>query len=486
MRSGLQVHSSPRFRVLSEGHIEALHLATLEVLERTGVEVLEEEALSLLREEGADVEGTSRVHIPPYLVKKALSTAPEKVTLCTRDGRRTVCLEDSKCFFGTGSDCPTILDPFTGKRRPFTKEDVGRAALLADALPNLDFHMSLGLVSDAPRLTSDLHQFEAMLLNTRKPIVFTAHNRENMADMISMAEVVAEGADPLRRNPFICLYAEPVTPLKHIGLAVKKLLLAAEKQIPVVYTPCPMAGGTAPCTLAGTLVVANAEVLSGLVLHQLKKPGAPFIGGGVPSIMDMSSAILSYGAPELSLLSAAFTELMHSYALPMFGTCGCSDAKILDEQAAIEATLSILMSALSGANLIHDIGFLEYALLGSLEMVVLSDEVIGMTKRILRGIEVNEDTLALEVIHQVGPGGHFLAEEHTLRHFRKEYFSPRFLDRQNYAKWMASGEPPMRERLNKEVRRILTAYTPEEIPPEKRKRIASLISEAEQRKGIRG
>ena len=482
MRSNFKVNSSPSFKVLSEEQIEELHLATLEILERTGVDVLEEEALSLLKKAGAEVEAKSRVRIPSYLVKKALSTAPEKVTLCTRDGKRTVFLEDAKSFFGTGSDCPSILDPFTGEKRLFTKEDVGRVALLADALPNLDFHMSLGLVSDTPCLTSDRHQFAAMLLNTKKPIVFTAHDREGMQDIIKMAEVAAGGKENLRLNPCICLYAEPVTPLRHIDVAVKKLLLAAEKRIPVIYTPCPMSGATAPSTFAGTLVVGNAEILSGLVIHQLKNPGAPFIGGGVISIMDMSSTILSYGAPELSLLSAALTELMHSYNLPMFGTCGCSDAKVLDEQAAIEATMSTLMSALSGANLIHDIGFLEFALLGSMEMVVMTDEIIAMVKRIMRGIEINEDTLALDLIHRVGPGGNFLSEEHTLKHFRKEQFFPRFLDRQNYANWVTSGKKPMRERLNEEVKRILKEYKPEEISPEKRKEISSIISAAEKKK----
>lgn len=476
-------NSGLKFTVLSEEQIEELNQATLDLLEKTGVDVLDEEALYLLKNAGAEVEGKSRVHIPSSLVKKALSTAPKKVALYTRDRKRTVLLEGSKSFFGTGSDCPFILDPYTGERRLFTKEDVGRAALLSDALDNIDFHMSLGLVSDAPRFTSDLHQFEAMLLNTQKPIVFTAHDKEGMEAIIKISEVITGGVANLRQNPFICLYAEPITPLRHISLAVKKLLLSAEKDIPVVYTPCPMSGATAPATLAGTLVVSNAEVLSGLVIHQIKNPGAPFIGGGVISIMDMSSAILSYGAPELSLLTASFTELLHSYGIPVFGTCGCSDSKILDEQAAIEATMSTLMNALCGANLIHDIGFLEYALLGSFELVVLTDEVIKMVKRIMQGIEINKDTLALDIIHNVGPGGNFLCEEHTLRYFKKEQFLPRLIDRQNYTNWVASGKKPMRERLNEEVRRILKGYKPEQIPQDKKKEIASIISEAERKKG---
>lgn len=477
------VKLSARLRVLSGAELQAIRSATLEALGSTGVDVFEGEALSLLREAGAPVTAQRRVLIPSELIERAVETAPRRVILFSRDGSQQIALEGNTVFFGTGSDCPKIVDPFTGQSRPFTKEDAARAARLADALRNLSFHMSVGLVSDVPRLTSDRHQFAAMLLNTSKPVVFTAHNREGMQDILRIGAVAAGGERALSERPSVCLYAEPVSPLRHIGVAVEKLLLAADRRIPVVYTPGATSGGTLPATLAGALVVANCEVLSGLVIHQLKNPGAPFIGGGVLTIMDMSSGIFSYGAPELSLLSAAFTEVIHSYGLPVFGTCGCSDAKELDQQAAIEATFSTLTSALSGANLVHDIGYLESGLLGSFEMMVLTDEVIGMIKRMLQGIRVDEETLGLDVIHKVGPGGHFLTDEHTLRHFRAEQFFPRLLDRQNYANWAAAGGKSMKERLNQEVRRILADYEPEQVPEERRKAISAILSEADREVG---
>lgn len=466
----------PDFRVLSPEDIARIHTATLEVLEHTGVELMDKEALGMLQDAGAHVESENKVCIPPELVEKALETAPSSVTLCRRDGQATVILEGKKIFFGTGSDCPNIIDPFTGEKRLFTKEDVSHAALLCDALGNIDFFMSVGLVSDVPEPVSDRHQFEAMLLNTEKPIVFTAHTREGMADIIEMASIAVGSEENLRRNPCICLYAEPITPLRHYGPAVQKLLLAAERGIPVVYTPCPMAGATSPVTLAGTLVTGNAEVLSGLVISQLKRPGAPFIGGGVISVMDMQTAILSYGAPELSLLSAAQADICHHYQLPIFGTCGCSDSKVLDEQAAIESTMSCLMAALSGANLIHDVGFLEYALTGSFEMIVMTDEIIDMVKQIVGGIRIDDETLAVDVIDKVGPGGHFLNEIHTARYFRKEHWIPRLMDRANYQTWKDKGGKTMRERINEKVKEILTQHHPRPVPEDRRREISRVVA----------
>ena len=473
-------------RILSDEEIGRIHAASLEVLDRTGVDVLDEETSGMLSDAGARVSDDGRVRIPPGMVEKALETVCTCVPLFRRDGGPGVVLEGRNIHFGTGSDCPNIIDPFSGERRLCTKEDVGRAALLCDALPNIDFFMSVGLVSDVPERVSDLHQFEAMLLNTEKPLVFTAHSRQGMADIVEMASIAVGGDEVLGRNPCICLYAEPVTPLRHYGPAVRKLLLAAEKGIPVIYTPCPMAGATAPATLAGTLVVGNAEVLSGLVISQLKRPGAPFIGGGVISIMDMQSAILSYGAPELSLMSAAQADLCHHYGLPIFGTCGCSDSKVPDEQAASEATLSCLMAALSGANLIHDVGFLEYGLTGCLDMIVTTDEIIAMVKRIVRGIRIDDETLAVDVIDKVGPGGHFLGHAHTARHFRKEHWIPRLIDRTNYEAWHAAGGKTMNQRAKERTRDILGTHQPRPVPEDRSREIRRLIASREKEEAGNG
>ncbi|SMB99336.1 trimethylamine---corrinoid protein Co-methyltransferase [Thermanaeromonas toyohensis ToBE] len=483
MRSNYTVQASVQFRVLSEDQLEEIHAAALEVLERTGVAVYEAEALELFKKAGAYVDG-NRVRVPSHLVEWALRTAPRRVAVANRHGKRTMILEGYNIYFGTGSDCPNILDPYTGERRRCTKQDVANAAKICEALPNIDFVMSLVLVQDKPTPVSDRHQFEAMLLNTTKPIVFTAHDVEGMADIVEMASIVAGGEEELQKNPFIILYAEPSSPLKHSKEAVQKLLYAAEHRIPVIYTPCIMCGATVPATLAGGLVTGTAESLSGLVMHQLKREGSPFITGGVYTIMDMNTTIYSYGAPEFHLLHSALADLAHYYRLPMFSTAGCSDSKILDQQAAAEAAISILMAAQSGANLIHDVGYLEYGLTGSYEMIVMCDEIIGMVKRIIRGIEVNEETLAVEVIDRVGPGGHFLGEEHTLKHFKNETWFPKLINRQRWDEWKNSGGLSLGEKANRKVKQILEEFKPEPLPPDVEARVKEVVNKAERRLGV--
>ena len=477
MKSNFNVCETPQFRVLSDDQIHEIHYASMEILERTGVIVLEDEARSLLKDAGARTVKDTRFRIPTCLVENALRTAPKRITLCGRDGSRNVKLEGYKSYYGTGSDCPYILDSFTGKRRKMTREDVASAARLCDYLPNIDFFMSLGLISDVPWETYDKQQFETMILNTTKPIVFTATDISGLKGIYEMASLIAGGKENLKQNPSICLYAEPVSPLKHVDTALRKLLFAAENELPVVYTTGAMAGGTLPVTLAGALATSNAEILSGLVIHQLKRTGAPFITGGVLTIMDMRTSIFSYGAPEFHLMSAGMADIAHYYGLPVYSTAGCSDSKVLDQQAAVEAAISCIITAQCGANLIHDVGYLESGLTGSYEMIVLSNEIISMVKRIMRGISVTPETIALDIIDRVGPGGHYVADEHTYDHFKKEFWFPGLMDRQRYEPWVNSGCKTMAERLNSEVKRILDMRRLEPIPEKLAKEIHKIACE---------
>jgi trimethylamine---corrinoid protein Co-methyltransferase len=461
LRSNYRANRTTQFRVLSEDQVEDIHLAVLEVLERTGVRVHSDEGLAAYRKAGAKVKG-DRVWIPSCLVEEALRRAPRRVALCKRDGNRTVLLEDHKVYYGTGSDCPSIRDPFSGQVRRFLKKDIEDAARISDFLPHIDFHMSLGLMSDVPPATYFRHQFVAMLRHCTKPVVFTSADKDCLADIIEIAAANSGGLDELQKNPTLCLYAEPSSPLNHSKTAMEKLLFAAEKKIPVIYTPCPIAGATVPMTLAGALVVAVADSLSGLVAAQFHAPGAPFITGGVLSTMDMASTIYTYGSPEFSLLEAALTDLAHFYKLPMFGTAGCSDSKVFDEQAAAEAMMSIFAAALSGANLVHDVGYLENGLIGSYEMLVASDEFIAMAKHFVKGVEVNPETLAVDVIEKVGPGGNFVAEKHTQKHYREVEWFPKLMNRQNLSDWDASGSKPLRQRVSERVKEILATH---QAPP---------------------
>jgi trimethylamine---corrinoid protein Co-methyltransferase len=426
------------------------------------------------------VTDASLVRIPAALVKAALVAAPERITVVGRDPKHRVTLQKDTIFFGTGSDCPFVSDPYTGERRRFTYRDIYHAAKISDALPNIDFHMSLGLTSDVPMATYDRHQFLAMLEGCTKPLVITAADRQGLADQYEMACTLLGGEEAFRLNPLFIVYVEPSSPLVHSKEAVQKLLFAADHGIPVIYTPCPMCGGTAPVTLAGVLVQTLAECLTGLVIAQLKRRGASVVIGGVESIMDMNTTVMSYGAPEFDLLSAAFTDIAKSLRLPMFSTAGCSDAKTMDQQAAIEAAMSLLMSAQSGANLIHDAGYLESGLLGSYDMLVMVDEIIGMVKRIMRGLNTDEAHQALEVIDRVGPGGQYLSDAHTYRHFKTEFWFPALLNRDRREVWESKGSEDLATRVRRKVHRLIETYNPTPMDAEMRAKLKRLVDLSDQ------
>ena len=479
MKSSYKVQCSNFLQVLSEDQCRRLVAAAMEVLERTGVTYLDDEAVERMRKAGCYVDG-KRVRIPFRLVEKALTTVPRKVSLCnSRTGRRVMEMEGGNAYFGTGSDTPNFIDPYTQERIRASRKTVNMAAKVIDALPNLDFVMSLGIVQDVHQLVYDRYQFEAMVLNTSKPIVITAIDEPGYSDIIKMCELIAGGEEELKNHPFMTLYAEPISPLQHPNDSARKLMLAAKKGLPVVYTPCIMAGGTVPATLAGAMANGLAESLSGLVLNQVTAEGSPFIMGGVFTVMDMQTTIFAYGAPEFDLMMAALADVHHFLDLPMFGTCGCTDAKVVDEQALIEGAMSILLTAQAGANLNHDVGYIEHGNTASLEYLAICDDMIGMARKIVSGIKVDEESLALDVIDKVGPGGHFLAEEHTMKHFKEETWYPRLFVRQIYENWAADGSKTLFDRANERVIDILENYEPEPLPKDVQQKMKDIIAAAE-------
>ncbi len=479
IKGNYKVQESNYLQVLSDDQCRRLIGAAMEILERTGVTYLDDDAVERMKKAGCYVDG-NRVRIPFRLVEQALNSVPRKVSLSnSRTGKRVMEMEGGNAYFGTGSDTPNFIDPYTQERIRTSRKTVSMATKCIDALPNLDFVMSLGIVQDVHQLVYDRYQFEAMVLNTSKPIVITAIDEPGYSDIIKMCEYIAGSEEELRRNPFLTLYAEPISPLQHPGDSARKLMLAAKKGLPVVYTPCIMAGGTVPATLAGAMANGLAESLSGLVLNQVTSEGSPFIMGGVFTVMDMQTTIFSYGAPEFDLMMAALGDVSNFLDIPMFGTCGCTDAKMVDEQALIEGALSILMTAQSGANLNHDVGYIEHGNTASLEYLTICDDLIGMARKIVNGIEVSDETLALDVIDKVGPGGHFLGEEHTLEHFKKETWYPRFFVRQIYEKWEADGSKTLFDKANEKVIDILENYEPEPLPKNVQQKIKDIISNAE-------
>jgi len=466
------------FRVLSDEQCKQIHLASLELLSTVGIQIRDDEAIAFLKENDAEISEGNVARIPPGLVEWALRHTPPAVTLWNREGQASVRLQERQVHFGTGSDCPFILDTFTGERRHFLKADVEQGIRICDYLPNIDFVLSMGLVSDVDVAVSDLHQFDAMIRNTVKPVVFTAHNRTNCRSIVEMAEIVAGGPDTLRRKPQIMLFTESIAPLQYGTETTQKLLYMAEKHLPVVLNSGPMMGASGPQTHAGVLALANAEVLAGIVMAQLKRRGAPMVYALGVHPLDMRTSVLPYGAPELALNTAATADMARFYDMPVWGYAGCSDAKTLDQQAALEAMGSIMMSLLAGNNLVHDVAYLESGLVSSFDMLVLSDIAIEMGRHLLKPIEITPETLALDLIERVGFGGHYLSEEHTLAHFKEVWYHD-LIDRQRREGWENTGALTLGDRIKQKVKEILDTHHPEPVPPDVQKRLAERLAQAE-------
>jgi len=457
--------------MLSHEQCKTIHRASLEILRRTGVRVYHNEALELLCQTDALVTDEDLVRFPPGLVEWALKQAPSRIALCRRGSDRVAApLEGQEVNFGTGSDCPNYLDPRTGQRRPFTSADVIDAIHVVDALPELSFCMSMGIPSDLETADVYRQQFALMLEHTTKPAVFVCDDRADCEAIAAMAAAAAGSMEQLRLNPTLLLYSEPSTPLKHSETATGKLLYMAEQALPIVHSPAPMMGGTAPVTPAGGLALGNAEVLSSLVMHQLKHPGAPFVYGSGLHHMDMKTTISVYGAPEFQLARVAVAQMGRFYGLPTWGYAGHSDSCAMDEQAAADAAFSVLVALLAGHNLVHDVGYLEAGLTTSPEMIVFTAETISMMRHFMNGVPLDAGSLALEVIHQVGPGGDFLTAKHTLKHFR-ELWQPTLFSRQRAEDWIAQGSKRLGERLKEKTVAIIEEHQPEPLPDSVRSEI---------------
>jgi trimethylamine--corrinoid protein Co-methyltransferase len=473
--SGFTQYGAPRFNQLTDDQLREIHFASLEILERTGVRLYLKDAIDILKKAGAHVTDGNRVRIPSHLAEWALKAVPKRVVLCDRDGNRTMPLEGKKSFFGPGSDCLNVLDHRTDERRNARIADVVDAMRVCERLENIDFVMSMFLPWDVPNPVLDRYQMEAMLCHTRKPIIFVCPGFEGCVDCIEMAEAVSGDPEALCQNPFVACYINVTSDLRHNEESLQKLLYMAEKGLPTTYTPVGLRGATAPVTRAGSLALAGAGHLVGLVLSQLKREGTPFIWGAWELPLELRTQIEPYAPPEMRGLGAAQA---HFYGLPYFGLAGCTDSKVLDAQAGAETGMTLLVDALSGANLIHDLGYMESGITGSLQLLVMCDELIGWIRSFMEGTQVNEDTLALDVVDEVGPDGHFLGSDHTMRHFREDWY-PNLVDRQNYEDWVASGKKSFKDRAKEKVEEILRDENPWTLPQEAQKKIRAIRKRAE-------
>ncbi len=469
------VFGGVQFRRLSDKQLEKIHHASLEMLERTGAMVYDQDAVDVLKQGGAEVEG-NRVRIPAGMVEKAFTTVPKRVVLADRYGNRVMQVEGHRCFYGPGSDLLSIIDHRTNERRRAKLSDTIDAVRVCDALPDIDYVMSFFLPSDVDQTIYDRYQMEVMLNNTTKPLLVVTPDFEGLKLAVEMAEIVVGGADALRRNPLMACYVNVTSGLLHNEEALQKLMYLAERRLPALYIPVTYGGLNAPATLAGSLAYNNAGVLLGLVLSQLVREGAPFIAPGFGAV-PLNMRTMSGGIPDAAGLCE---ELAHFYKLPMFGIVG-SQAKVVDQQAALETALSMQRATLSGANIIHDLGYLEGGLTGSLALFAIAHELIGYLRHSFRAVEVSDETLALDLVDEVGPEGTVIDSDHTRRHYKKFWYPelPELFDREKYAGWEAAGGTTMLERAAEKVERILEEHQPDPLPEDVAAAVHAVVERAE-------
>jgi trimethylamine--corrinoid protein Co-methyltransferase len=416
------------FDILGPDKVVKIHEASLHLLTKSGMRVGGKRALELFKSRGAKIDGDI-VRITEAMVEEAVKTAPKALKLYKRDGSPYLEISPggNQVFYGTHSDQLELLDPFSGQVRPFLRADNKLMCQLASYLENISFVLSVGMSNDVrPEVQTQITLLDT-LRNFDKVTNFSTNDVASLYDCIEIASIVAGGLNKLQEKPFVFNYCEPIPPRTHPEESTEKLWISAENRIPVVYMPYSMMGGTSPMSMPASLAQGHAEFLMGLVLTQMVSPGAPIIYGHMPSILDMKTTVGSYGAYEFHLLVAAGAELSAYLGIPFYGTAGCSDAKFLDEQAVAELTMEVMSTTLSKANLIHDIGVLDHCNSVAPEAVVLCNDLIEGFKVYARGVgEVNEETLAINLIEKIGPGGTYVTDPHTAKRFRNVFYSTLF------------------------------------------------------------
>ena len=456
---------------LGQQECEKIHAATLEILARVGVDVHDEQARNLLVEGGARCDGT-RIRIPEHMVTKALATTPKRVTLCDRNGDLAIRAGGYNTYYGGGSDCLNILDHRTGQRRKPVLRDVAEAATLMDALPEIDFVMSTFLPADVDQRVYDRYQMETMLNNTTKPIVFVTPEFQGCVAAVEMCEIVAGGAEAFQRCPFAVCYINLTSGLIANAEGLQKCMYLAKKGLPQLYIPLNAGGVNSPVTTAGCMAAMNAGTLLGIVLSQLVREGTPVAvpgwNGGPYNLQTM------VGNYVLADEQGVATSMGKHYGLPVFGLGGATDSKVLDQQCGAEVMLSLVTALIHGANIVHDVGFMDAGLQGSLQLIAIANDLLGFIRAATAGVVVNDETLALDVIEELGPTGNYLEHEHTIGHFREPYYS-KLADKNVYAVWLKRGGTTMEARAASQVDDILASHQPEPLPGDVRRDIRRII-----------
>lgn len=464
MKTGI---NSWNLNVLSDDDVQRIYEASLSILEEPGVFSESDLFLDIFEKGGARVDRDGRtIRVPREMVEAAIKSAPRSFVLHGRgDPDMDMLLEPGRCYYGMGGTSePHFWDYEAWKSRRPTKQDMINSTRVGHALPNIDFVQTLCMSGDYPTDIIFFHDFDAIFRNTTKPTVINILERPFTQRLLAMTAAASGGEDVLREKPSVLGIVTPVTPLE-IAVMNEGIIDAVQAGVPILYSPGPMMGATGPATIAGTMVLTNAEVLFGVVLVQLIKEGAPVILKPDVDVFDMKTTQCTYGSPEQSLGKIGMVQMARFYDLPVYGLGGGVEGKVPDAEAAAEAMMNMLLNAQAGMNMSQSLGTLAWGMYGSQEMVVICDQIVDMIRHIIRGIEVSDETLAVDVIRGVGYGGDFLSHEHTVEHFRREMFFPKLFTRQTIDEWIEAGSKQIHEVAHERVLGILEKAGPVELPP---------------------
>jgi len=471
-----------KYNILSREAIEKIHKSSLWVLEEIGVKVDDDHLLTLLQQAGANVQKHDRVvKLPPNMVKEFVGMAPSEVLLAGRTRENDLLLGGRRVYLGTGGAAIHVLDLETGRLRDPVLRDQYNLAWLTENLDNVHFFQCPIVCTDMPKEVVSINSFYAALAGTKKNVQESATSPQIAEDIIEMAAMIAGGEEALRQRPFISFVTSwMISPLK-LDIGTSKVLeTVASRGIPVALSSAPVTGSTAPATLAGLLTLVHAEELFGIVLTQIVREGTPVLYGPVPAVANMHNMAYLGGAVETGMMNAAAVQMANHIGVPIYSDAGQTDSKLPDIQAGYEKAANIFQVALAGGNYIHHAaGMLESMLTVSYEQFVIDNDISGMVLRALSGIEVNDETLALDVIKAVGPGRNYLTQRHTVKYARSnEFYIPTGADRNSRVAWETAGGKDARESAREIARGILNQERPQLIP-------AKIDSQIKQRFDIR-
>ena len=467
-------------KIISSKEIGDIHDASLNILRKIGIKVNHNEVFDILGDAGAVVDKKTKiVKFPEDMVTEGIQKAGKKHILQGRNSSSVAKFGyEDQLFLSSGGQYLWI-DEITGKRRPGTLEDTKAAILVGDALKEINIVGAFILPAEIPSKVRDIHLYAELIKYTGKPCFAWISNGKSAKYIIEMFKVVVGGEVKLRNKPMTEAFIEPISPLQLSKEGLEVLVEFAKAGLPVGFGPMAMTMATAPATLAGTIAQENAEILAGITISQLLSPGLPVTYWGIPHIMDPATGNISFGSPEQGLMAVAITQIAKSYGFPMGVNVGLTDSKLPDSQNGLERGMTLLLGILAGADIFGHMGIVGADQGASLAELVINNEMIGYLRRIMKGFEVNKETLAFEVIRRVGVSGHFLEDEHTLKHFRKELWFPSLFDRNNWEIWKGKGGNSILERAVKKKEEILNEHKIEPLDRDIANRIDEIVKEAE-------